>query len=144
MHHKIKPLTDTIDNLDDLAIALISLLKETRNIGSTQIGYVSGMITSEGPQNIAKNIEILEKHTSTLRNKYLYPIFSATDVFYDQLFARIDARGAKNTDYEHFWNQVLSSRYITDIFMTPRWELSHGACDELATAKRLQLTIHYM
>ncbi len=34
--------------------------------------------------------------------------------------------------------------YITDIFMTPRWEHSEGARDEHKNAIKAGMTIHYV
>ncbi|MFA6518986.1 MAG: DUF4406 domain-containing protein [Candidatus Shapirobacteria bacterium] len=144
MKDKIKKITPQASTLDELALLLKKLFSDMWDEGITQIGYVSGIITAEGPENIPKNILRLEKFTAEIRGKSSFPIFSATDIFDDDLFARLSLTGAKNADYEVFWRQILGSGFVTHMYMTPRWEISHGACDEHQVAKNLNMEIVYI
>lgn len=144
MKDKLKEITPRADSLDELALLLKKLFSDMWDEGVGQIGYVSGIITSEGPENIPKNILRLEKFTQNIRDKSNFPVFSATDIFDDELFARLSLTGAKNADYEVFWRQILGSGFVTHMFMTPRWEISHGAQDEHQVAKNLNMEIIYL
>lgn len=144
MKDKIKKVISKANSLDELALLLKKLFSDMWDKGITQIGYVSGIITSDGPENIPKNILRLEKFTEDIRIKSKIPIFSATDIFDDELFARLSIAGAKNADYEVFWRQVLDSGFVTHMYLTPRWEISHGAQDEHQVAKNLNMEIIYI
>jgi hypothetical protein len=144
MKDKIKKITPRANTLDELALLLKNLFSDMWDEGVTQIGYISGIITAEGSENIPKNILRLERFTADIRRKSSFPVFSATDVFDDELFARLSLTGAKNADYEVFWRQVLSSGFVTHMYMTPRWEISHGASDEHQMAKNLNMEIIYI
>ncbi len=144
MKETINNKTKIVKNLDELAEAMIGLFIEMYNRGTTEIGYVSGIITSEGLENMPKNIARLERFTDLIKRQSKISVFSPTDIFSDDLFARIDATGAKNTDYELFWRRTLSSGYVTHMFMTPRWEISHGSRDEHEIAKKQNMKIVYI
>lgn len=79
-----------------------------------------------------------------IREKHGFFNFSATDVFDDNLFRRIDAGGAKHEDYSIMWRQVLESRLITGVRMTPGWKRSKGATDEYQTALKMGLAIQFI
>lgn len=133
----------TLANVRD---GLFTVFTNTRKEGQQKIGYVSGIITSEGRENIPRNIDRLAKFTEHIRTQQDFPVFSPTDVFYDELIDRLVANNLKNDDFIQFWREVLGAeeKFITDIFMTPRWELSQGATDEHDLSKKLGLTIHYI
>ncbi|MDP2671732.1 MAG: DUF4406 domain-containing protein [bacterium] len=108
------------------------------------IGYVSGIITSDGPDKIQKNIEVLDGYTAKVRAQREFPIFSAVDVFSNEVFARLNAFELPAESFEDFWRQILNSGWVSHIFMTPRWQESKGATDEYKTAKKLALKIHFI
>ena len=133
-------------SLDDVKYSLFDVFKGFKKQGFDRIGYVSGTITSDGEANIPKNIERLTEFTDHVRTIYIFPIFSATDVFDEILFARLFAAGFRNKDWMVFWKEVLGAKekFVTDIFMTPKWEKSRGATDEHKTAKKMKITINYI
>lgn len=128
---------------------LIKLFKITKNISNiARIGYVAGIINSDGPEYVKVNRKKLADHAEKLRKVNKFPTFSAVDVFSEDIYARLeemklslDKREAK---MRSFWRQILISGHVTDIFMTPRWKKSKGATDEHKIAKRIGLTIHYV
>jgi hypothetical protein len=76
-------------------------------------------------------------------------IFSSVDLFYgNEFYNQIeDTRlpyKERRTAFIGFYREILQNSFITDIFMTPRWQKSEGATDEHETAKKQKLTIHYV
>lgn len=76
----------------------------------------------------------------------MFPIFSPTDVFDQKLFEQINAHQLTGEDFMVFWRAILRTdeRYITDIFMTPRWQQSIGAVEEHQIAQELGMNICYI
>lgn len=109
-----------------------------------RIGYVSGIITSDGPKFVKRNMENLLLYTESLRDKNNFPIFSAGDIFTEEVFERVDAFNLPSHHFLKFWREILVSGWVTDIFMTPRWDESKGALDEHEVAEKQNLKIHYL
>jgi len=144
MHEQVRVAVKESGTLDEVRDNILNLLKHMVDAeGVTQIGYVAAIITSDGPEKIPQNLERLQRYTEHVRKTQSYPVFSATDVFTDELFERLFAAGFKNEDWTVFWREVLGEAYVTDMFMTPRWEESKGASDEYQIAKRTGKTLHY-
>lgn len=122
---------------------LRAFVQEKQGKDGLRIGYVAGIITSDGPDRIEENIQRLEEHTQRIREKENILIFSAVDVFDEELFARLKAHTLPSDSWWIFWREVLGSGHVTDIYMTPRWQESTGARDEHKTAVRLGIAIHY-
>jgi hypothetical protein len=135
-------------NLNQIVEAFNKLCRDLRK-DHEQIGYVAGMVFSEGPENVKKNIDLLEKYTIGLRKKNDFPIFSSVDLFYgNEFYNQIeDTRlpyKERRVAFIAFYRKILQNTFLTDIFMTPRWQKSEGATDEHETAKKQKLTIHYV
>lgn len=111
-----------------------------------RIGYVSGLISSEGPENIPKNMKRLEAYTELIRKQYDFPIFSATDVFGNGMHEQVEEfhfeKELQQKHFMDFWDAVLGTGHVTDIFMTPRWEVSTGAKDEFRIAQAMGMKIY--
>ena len=109
---------------------------------------MAGIISSDGPQYFEINRKKLANHTKKLRIIHKFPIFSAIDVFSTDVYMRLKEMTLsfekREVKMRFFWREILKSGYITDIFMTPRWDKSNGAVDEHKTAKIIGLTIHYV
>lgn len=148
MKDQIRAVLGSANTLLEVRDSLLTLFRIFKNNGYRQMGYVSGIITSDGPEFVERNIERLAYFTEELRGYKNFPIFSATDVFSQKLFERLDEMTLETNSREEkfirFWRDILESGFITDIFMTPRWEESKGAKDEYKTAKRLGLKIHLL
>ncbi len=138
-----------VTNLNQVQKNLLYVLSLFKNgQPRTHIGYISGIINSDGPDNIRTNLKILRKHTLKIRTFSQFPVFSPTDVFPPHIYLKLDE--VKNLDvsrreqkFNFFWERVLESELITHIFMTPRWELSKGARNEHQVASKLGLEIQY-
>lgn len=146
MKEAIQESVKTAATLAEVRDSLFDVFRTLQAQGHTRIGYVSGTITSDGEESIPHNIERLNRFTETIRAQQGFPVFSATDVFDDTLFKRLDAAGFVNSDWEVFWREVLGAedRFITDMFMTPGWERSSGASDEHRVALEIGMTIVYI
>ncbi len=128
---------------------LVKLLEITKNKnGDIQIGYVAGILNSDGPAHIEKNRRKLATYTEKLRQIHEFPIFSNVDIFSNEVYNRLEEWRLSLEEREAkarlFWREILESGHITDIFMTPRWDKSKGATDEHETAKKIGLKIHYV
>ena len=135
-------------NLNQIVEAFNKLCLDLRK-DHGKIGYVAGIVFSEGPEHVKKNIVLLEKYTTELRKKNNFPIFSSVDLFYgNEFYNQIEDTKLpykeRRTAFIEFYRKILQNSFITDIFMTPRWEKSEGATDEHETAKKQKLIIHYV
>ena len=137
----------TLGEASDRIISLFQVIKTQRESGG-KIGYVAGIINSDGPQSVKINRRRLTQYAKLLKKLHLFPIFSAADIFTHRVNRTIQEMRLPIVERESrvyiFWRKLLSSGHITDIFMTPRWEISKGAVDEHKTAKRVGLKIHYV
>ena len=97
MRKAISTAVKKATSLDDVKYSLFDVFKDFRKQGFDRIGYVSGTITSDDEANIPKNIERLTKFTDHVRAIYIFPIFSATDVFDEILFSRLFAAGDRKS-----------------------------------------------
>ncbi len=133
-------------DLEDIKKNLFKLFRQLRKNEYQNIGYVSGIITSNGPQHISKNLKMLEKYTTELRRKHNYPIFSATDIFSQKIFEQINAQNLTTQNWNNFWKELIGhpQKYISHIFMTPGWKQSQGAKQEHLVAKKNELQIIYL
>lgn len=142
----IKPALTDAKTLDEVKDGMLSVFSILRSKGILQIGYVSGIISSDGADKIPQNLARLSLYTNTIRDSTSFPVFSPTCVFDNHLFTRINAKKLSGEDFMVFWRAILRNeqRYITDIFMTPRWQESVGATEEHQIAEELKLNIFYI
>jgi len=143
MKGRISKAVESATSLDEISKLLIRELKKIQKEGEPRIGYIAGIITSDGPENISQNVARLSRFTKRVRQETGFPIFSSTDVFSNKLFAQIGGP-TKYTqrDWHLFWRKVLGSGAVTDVFMTPRWQESRGATDEHKTSTKMKVQIH--
>lgn len=132
----------TFEDVLQITVGFISTIKnENSNI---KIGYVAGKVTADGVNNIPKNLKRLHKFTNKLTKIHGDYIFSAADVFNDEVYWKINiAKPVHEEDFYKFWREIIESG-ITDIYMTPEWERSDGARDEHKRARELGITVHYV
>ncbi len=143
IYHELRHST----SLKHVHLGLIRVINAiNKNSTEQRLGFVSGIITSDGDGNMSKNIERLKQHTKEIRDMYDFPIFSSVDVFgngiYDQIEESKFERELREHHFVQFWKMILETGHITDIFMTPRWEKSRGAKVEYTTAKKFKIKIH--
>jgi quinol monooxygenase YgiN len=150
MKERITQATLESANMAEVRDAVVALFQTIREeTGQDNIGYVAGVIGSEGEDKVEANRRILAEHTERIRQEAGFPIFSATDIFENpELWGRLPEikleRDERRRAFINFWREVLELGKITDIYMTPRWEISEGAMDEHDTARRLGIQIHYV
>lgn len=144
MHEAIIENVARANTLEEVKSGVIHVFEEARKNGAMRIGYVSGIISSDGPEFVERNVRILQQYTENVRGMHGFPIFAPTEVFTEEVFKRINAHEIPVQDWLDFWKDILEAGYITDIFMTPRWEKSVGATDEYNNATRLKLLVHYV
>lgn len=129
------------DSLSGVCEDLIGLLKDVSGGGRVKVGYVSGIITSDGKEHIDRNMALLKRNTSKIRESVGFPVFSAADIFHNESYDKFG--GIEEHEWYAFWRNVLKSGYITEVFMTPRWEHSAGAKDEFATAGEAGILVNH-
>jgi len=146
MRERIEKAVKNANSIDEVKVGVFAVLDQLRTEGNERIGYVAGIITSDGPENIDRNVKRLIRFTEDVRGRNTFPVFSSTDVIGDALFKRLGAALFKQTDWEKFWRDILGAdeKFVTDMFMTPGWEKSRGATDEHNTAKKVGMQIHYL
>ena len=131
----------SIDEIVDIVTEVIGSKLRDKNV---RVGYVSGKVTTDGAENILKNLTRLHKFTDKIAKTHGSFIFSAADIFNDEVYWRLNvAKPLHEEDFYVFWRKIISSG-ITDIYMTPEWEKSTGARDEHEAARKLKITIHYV
>jgi len=142
MQHFFLPQLQTITTLDGVHDIVVPILSSIRHgEGVDRLGFVSGVISSDGSEYEVRNLKRLSEHTERLRTAHDFPIVSATDIFDHALINRI---ASPSEAFIPFWRRVLGCGHVTDIFMTPRWKESIGAQDEHVYAQEIGLTIHYV
>ncbi len=142
MKEKIKKGLSWAQTLAEVRIAVLEVLHQERKT-QEKLGYVSGIITSDGPSRMKENIVFLGQYTESLRKMHPFPLFSAVDVFDEDVYNRIQMHKVSEDEWLYFWRDILKSGHVTDVFMTPRWEHSKGATYEYNVAIEFGLSIHY-
>jgi|SRR3989344_2834784 len=146
MHRKIRTKIQSeigsIKKLEDVRQVLLSVLAEFQD-GQKRIGYVAGIVASDGRDKIGENIRALDDFAENIRRANDFPVFSVADVFNDIVYEAVNLELLSGSDFELFWRDVLGSGYVTDIFMGPRWAESDGARDEHEFSKSAGIRIHY-
>lgn len=135
---------DSFEKAYDSVLEVFRVFREEH--GSDRIGLVSGIISSDGDEHIAKNIQTLQEHTERIRDVYGFPVFSSPDIFSLDLVKRLEImelpRLQREETMRRFFKDLLASGFISDVFMTPRWEFSEGATDEYNLAIEFGLAVH--
>lgn len=126
MHKSIGPALKSATSLFHVEKELVKLLKATRQQegGITRIGYVAGIINSDGQKYFEINRKKLVNHAKKLRRIHKFSIFSAVDVFSSEVYERLEEWklpfNEREAKVRAFWRKILKSGHITDIFLTPR------------------------
>jgi hypothetical protein len=111
---------------------------------SEEIGYVAGMITSEGAQYEEKNRALLLHYAEQVSAQHNFGIFCAVHVFTPELRQQIRDELVPYEEWITFWRDILESGHVRHVFMAPRWQLSKGATDEHTRAIERKLRITYI
>ncbi len=136
----LRTIISSTTKISSVETQVITALEKVKMVGIKNIGYVSGVISSDGVKHIPANVKVLEMYTEFYRSYTPFPVFSSSDIFHGRYVEKFNLT---QSEWVGFWNNILKSETITDVFMTPRWEVSNGATEEHKTAKALNLNIHY-
>ena len=128
-------------SLKEVADLVTARLRHVRQ-DADRLVYVAGIVSSDGPEQIATNLRSLHQNATYVAERFSAPTFSAADVFSPDVYARVGLETRTNAEFCHFWTAVLRSGFVTDIVLTPRWRTSAGARSEYAVARRRGLRLH--
>jgi hypothetical protein len=144
MKDKFKRHAKGLITFDDIADAVIKVLNEEKLKHPDHIvNFVSGSVTSDGPEYIQRNLKKLIKHTENVAKKTKAPTFSANYVV--DLFSQVIPQSDNvKPNRLKFWDNIMKSQLITDVYMAPGWEKSIGATEEHKLAKKLKMEMHYL
>lgn len=132
---------DSLDEVQDLLVKLFSGLKEG---GAVQrVGIVIGILVADGPDYVEQNLRRMDTFTSYIRERHTFPVFSLTDIFSGDLRDLLIANQVQDEQIVTFWEQVLASGFVTDLFLTPHWDRSFIAQETLEQAEKLKVKVHY-
>lgn len=99
--------------------------------------YVAGIMTSDGPTYVDRNLANLRAYTQLVRTKRPdLNIFCSPEVFVD-IWEFLRKNNTTEEQYGDFWDQIILRGNIRELFLTPRWRESRGAVREVATAKNI-------
>lgn len=131
-------------SLKHVHIGLVKVIKAiNERFPKQRLGFVAGIITSDGDENMSRNIERLKQYAEEIRGRYDFPIFSSVDVFGNGIYNQVEESKFERELREHhfvqFWTMILETGHITDIFMTPRWDKSRGAKIEHEVAQKIKI-----
>lgn len=129
----------------DLTSVRSKIVGVLRDVNSTyhasRLGFVAGVISSDGLGLRDQNLSKLQEYTRILRRENTFPIFSAGD-FYDRAFFQRFDRIEDAKTWDDFWRHIFVNGKITDLFMTPKWDKSEGSRYEFGLAKEMRITVH--
>lgn len=145
MRNHLRDAAGLIRNFDEAHAHIVHVLRTFRNeYYYPRIGYVSGVVTSDGPHRVLDNREELIRLAGVLQEMHHFPIFTLQDAFTSDTLRRLKEAGHTSRHYTDLATQVLQSGHITDVFFAPRWEDSFTARVEHDVAGRFRLRITYI
>lgn len=149
MISEVEKILHNSSDLKSVEKTLLAYLEKLRNIKKRErIGFVSGIVFSDGEEYVKRNIKILHDRTDKVRKKHNFSIFSAYDVLYNGLFWKLPESKLpfekRRPIFFGFWKRVMECGHITDMFMSPGWEKSVGAVKEHESAKKMGMRVFYL
>ena len=127
---------------EDVKKGSITTLDGLRKQGAERIGFVSGIITSEGAEHLDINVSRLDHYANLLRETLPFPIFCGIDLFPHELRSKLEQQ--PECAWNAFWMNMIKSGRISDLFMAPKWEKSTGASIAYKAGREMGLNIHYI
>lgn len=128
-------------NLTLVQTKIVGVLNDVILPNASHLGFVSGILSSDGLEFRAQNLRKLQEYTNILRKEIPFPLFSAGDFYDEDFFNRFDHINNPKR-WDKFWKYIFVNGKVTDLFMTPRWEKSEGARYEFELGKWMGITIH--
>lgn len=136
-----------VRNFQELAATTVEWIQEKKKGGAERIGFVSGIVASQGPEHVKENMKKLLDETTRLGAEHGFPVFSSTEIFTSGVWEKlpeVKLPKAERSPHMHKLFRDILAGGVTDLFMMPDWEQSGGAIDENKAAKELGLQIHYL
>ena len=125
MRSSIRSLLASLTSLDQIKAEVINFFSEIRKQNS-KIGYVSGVITSDGQDKIEFNRKKLIEYTNLLEDVNNFPLFSAVDVFSDKVYKNLQEMELEHEEREkkfmEFWGGGYELRSCHRYFYDSRME----------------------
>lgn len=108
MKEMLKELLKEASSIEEvLQIVLDTVGKMKMENPQVRIGYVSGKVTADGKENIAKNLERLHSFTEIASKEFGDNIFSAADVFNEEVYWKINLpRPIHEEEFYDFWQKI--------------------------------------
>lgn len=108
----------------------MSIFRELKENGDT-ITYVSGVVTSDGPEYIEQNLKRLVENTIRIKKLTGSQAFSSGDVFDNEVFDQLEEcklpHEQANELFYRFWQEIVGCGLVDMVCLTPGWERSRGA-----------------
>ena len=114
MHRHIGSALKNSKTLHHVKHDLIKLFKSAKaKHGIEKIGYVAGIITSDGEEYFEKNRKRLANYAEKLRKIHKFPMFSAIDVFSSEIYERLEEWklpfSKREVKARSFWRKILKA-----------------------------------
>ncbi len=114
MHKDIIPALKFATSLLHVEKELIKLLRTTKQQsggGITRIGYVAGILTSDGVDNFENNRKRIIAYADKLRKIHKFPIFCTVDVFSDDVYGKLEEQNLefeeREIKFRIFWKKIF-------------------------------------
>lgn len=138
-------ISQAVKDANDFTLVLnrvIEILWQLKRKGIQRIGYVAGLVSSDGEEKIQENLERLNFYTNLLSKKYpKAKFFSAADIFNKELYKKLLGENfiisKRKKSFLEFWRGILKNGGVDDVSMTPGWDRSVGAINEHKTILKL-------
>ena len=134
-----------INSIDEVCHYLNTFLKQYSTAHTDKkIIFVTGVITSDGPEHVEENRKKLFTATECIRSKTDGFVFCWEHIFTDGVKARINYNEIPYEDFLVCSKDIIESCVLTDVYMTYGWERSTGARLEHDTALTKKIPVHYI
>lgn len=108
------------------------------------INFVIGVITSEGKEKEEGNRQRLKRYTEIIRKQSKGFTFCWEDIFVSEIRKNIQADSISYEKFLECSQTIVGGGYISDIYLTPRWEKSLGARLEHKVAQEKGIRLHFL
>src|SRR5438309_352921 len=107
MYEILQTAVRNASSLDEIRRIVVPVLFTSKNSDSAKrLAYVSGIISSDGPEEMPKNISLLHERTNRIAEIERCPVFGPTYIFTDEVYGRIDPGSITTENWNNFWGSV--------------------------------------
>ena len=145
----LEEVTDSCATLEAVSEAVQGVFAEYQQDGFA-IGYVAGPVSCDGEEYIPRNLRQLVAARTSLMHGIgeRAVLFTAPFVFTPDVYGRLGLfkldRSVREAQLQRFWDGLLESGLINQLFFVPGWQRSPGARQEHHTATRLGIPLFYL